>query len=255
MSSYLGSQLALVIAALFVGMLLVAEVGHRLGRRRAGAAASEGAGLVDTAIFALLGLLVAFTFSGASDRFEKRRDLIVTEANAIGTAYLRLDLLPPSARSELQALMRRYVDSRIAVYRALPDVTKAYAELDASGRIQQEIWEKSVAASDVASASRMLLLPALNDTFDITTTRTMAALTHTPPVIYYLLFGLALASSLLAGRAFAASERSHWLYSILYALTMAAAIYVIVDMEFPRAGLIRVDNFDTLLVNLRSSMK
>ncbi len=241
---------------LFVGMIVCAEVGHLVARRRAREQGRvDGAGLIDTAIFALLGLLVAFTFSGAAERFDKRRSLIVEEANAIGTAYLRLDMLPAPTRDDMRLLFRRYVEARLAIYRALPDTSAARAHFDAADGLQQEIWERAVAVSAGAQDLRMLLLPAVNDMIDITTTRTMAMLTHTPPVIFILLIGFALVSALLAGRALPVDARRHWLRSVLYALTMSAAIYVIIDMEYPRAGVIRIDDFDSVLESVRSSMK
>src|SRR5262245_47909853 len=101
---------------LAAGMLVLFEVGRRLGRRRRARdpeGAREGFAPIDGAIFGLLGLLVAFTFSGATSRFDTRRDLIVEEANDIGTAYLRLDLLPAPAQPPLRELFRRYTDSRL----------------------------------------------------------------------------------------------------------------------------------------------
>ena len=87
--------------------------------------ARAGLGAVDGAVFALLGLMIAFTFSGAASRLEVRRQLIVQEANAIGTAYLRLDLLPPGAQPGLREDFRQYVDARLAVYSKLPDIEAA----------------------------------------------------------------------------------------------------------------------------------
>jgi hypothetical protein len=108
----------LLAGGLFLALVACLEIGRRVGVRRAardGEAARAGAGVVEGAVFALLGLLVAFTFSGAAARFDQRRALIVEEANAIGTAYLRLDLLPAAAREELRESFRRYVDARLAV--------------------------------------------------------------------------------------------------------------------------------------------
>jgi len=256
MTFNLGSYSAIVGIALFVGMTVCAEIGRRLALRKSRDAVTDsGAGLIDTAIFALLGLLVAFTFSGAASRFDTRRAQIVDEANAIGTAYLRLDLLPAPARDDLRAQFRRYVEERIAIYRALPDLAAAQAHLAAANGMQQQIWNDVVAASADRDSTRVLLLPAVNDMFDITTTRTMATLTHTPSIIFGLLLGIALVSALLAGRALGTGGGRPWLRAVLYALTMTATIYVIVDMEFPRAGLIRVDDFDTLLVNVRAGMR
>ena len=101
----------------------------------------------------------------------------------------------------------------------------------------------------------MLLLPALNAMIDITTTRTMATQMHPPMVIFALLFGLALASSLLVGYGMAGSKARHWLHMLGLAFAMSVSVYVILDIEYPRLGLIRVDAFDQALVELRESMK
>ena len=116
------------ILGLLLGMLLFLEVGRRIGlRQRAKAAggAVAGSGAVEGAIFALLGLLVAFTFSGAAARFDTRRQLIVEETNAIGTAYLRLDLLPAEVQPTLRERFRQYLAARLEVYRKLPDMAAA----------------------------------------------------------------------------------------------------------------------------------
>jgi hypothetical protein len=250
----------LLASGLVAGMFAMQEIGRRLGvraRTLAGEAAVAGTGVVEGAVFALLGLLIAFTFSGAASRFDERRKLIVEEANAIGTAYLRLDLLPPAAQPDLRESFRRYLDTRLAAYRALPDLAKAEAELARAAGMQQEIWKKSLAAAAGSQPATMLLLPALNEMFDITTTRTMAAKMHPPTVIFALLCGLALLSALLAGYAAAAggTKARNWVHTTVFALTLAGAVYVILDIEFPRVGLIRVDAFDQVLVDLRQSMR
>ena len=111
----------LLAVGLFAAMVILQELGRRFALRRAARdpeGARAGAGVVDGAIFALLGLLIAFTFSGAASRFDERRKLIVEEANAIGTAYLRIDLLPAAAQGEMRESFRRYLDARLAAYRA-----------------------------------------------------------------------------------------------------------------------------------------
>jgi hypothetical protein len=242
-------------------MLVLLEVGRRLGARRLAQdpkGADAGVGTVESAVFALLGLLIAFTFSGAAARFDVRRELIVAEANNIGTAYLRLDLLPVDAQPGLRDKFRRYLDSPLEVYRTLPDHAAAQEEIVKVNRLQVEIWRQSVAASRSQGAStpaQMLLLPALNEMIDITTTRTMAGQMHPPLVIFALLFGLALVSSLLVGYGMAASQQRNWLHSIGLALVTAASVFVILDIEYPRLGLIRVDAFDRALIELRQSME
>jgi hypothetical protein len=252
--------LAIAFAAgLFLGMLLLLEVGRRLGLRRLAKdteGARAGMGAVEGAVFALLGLLIAFTFSGAAARFDTRRQLIVAEANNIGTAWLRLDLLPPSAQPALRELFRQYVDSRLTTYRILPDLAAAKRELDHSTQIQGEIWKQAVAACHTPEGQRsaMLVLVSLNQMFDIVTDRTVALITHPPAIIFVMLAVLALASSLLAGFGMAGGRRRSWIHIVCFAAIMAICAYVILDLEFPRAGLIRVDAVDRLLVDLRRSM-
>ena len=258
MNALVASLLAL---GLMLGMLVLLEIGRRVGDRRLAndpEGARAGTGTVEGAVFALLGLLIAFTFSGAASRFDARRDLIVQETNAIGTAYLRLDLLPAGAQPALRDLFRRYVDSRLETYRRIPDVGAVKAELARSTALQGEIWTQAVAAGRLEGApppATLLLLPALNDMIDITTTRTMAVRMHPPLAIFAMLFGLGLASALLAGYGMAGGKSRNWLHMIGFAAVMAVAVYVILDIEFPRLGLIRVDAFDQALVELRATMK
>jgi len=245
---------------LFLGMLLFLELGRRIGIRRVkedSQAASEGVGAVDGAVFALLGLLIAFTFSGASSRFDMRRQLIVEETNDIGTAYLRLDLLPADVQPALRESFRRYLNARIEIYRKLPDLVAAKEQLAKAIELQTQIWRQAVVASrskDASLAAPILLLPALNAMIDITTTQVMAAQMHPPIVIFAMLFGLALAASLLAGYGLAGSKLRRWFHMVGFALVTAMAIYVILDIEYPRLGLIRVDAFDQALIDLRESM-
>ena len=251
----------LITLSLFFGMLLFLDIGRRIGirqRLRDPDNAGTGTGAIDGAVFALLGLLVAFTFSGAAVRFDGRRALIIEEANAIGTAYLRLDLAPPNAQPALRESFRRYVDSRLEAYRKLPDMEAATAELARSTQLQGEIWNQAVAIGrmeGVSSAATMLLLPALNQMIDITTTRTMAGQMHPPKVIFIMLFGLALASALLAGYGMSGGRSRDWLHLLAFAMVMAIVVYVIIDIEYPRLGLIQVDAFDQVLMDVRESMK
>jgi len=204
-----------------------------------------------------MGLLVAFTFSGAASRFDTRRQLIVQEVNAIGTAYLRLKLLPPQAQAELRSDFRKYVEARTAIYRKLPDVEAAKLELARSKVLQDAIWEKAVAVSKAAEGQQaaLLLLPALNQMIDITTTRTVALQTHAPAMVLWLLCGVAFAGALLAGHAIAGVKAHSWVDVLLFAAVLAATIYVIVDLEYPHAGLIRIEAVERLMADLLDSMK
>jgi hypothetical protein len=101
----------------------------------------------------------------------------------------------------------------------------------------------------------VVVLPAINAMIDIMTTRTMAAQAHPPMVIFAMLVLVAMVSSLLAGNAIAAKKSRPWLHMVGFAAATALAVFVILDLEFPRIGLIRLDAFDKVLVDVRESMK
>ncbi len=248
-----------IAVGLFVGMLLFMELGRRLGIRRLAAEPDGvyGNSTIDAAVFAMMGLLLAFTFSGSASRFDARRMLIVEETNAIGTAYLRLDLLPAATQPPLRDLFRQYLDSRLETYKKWSDADAARQELAHSAEIQHQIWNQAIAATrikGVQTATPVLLVPALNQMIDITTTRTMASQIHPPLVINIMLLGLELTCALLAGYGTARSRKRSWLHMVTFAGVMAAAVFVIVDIEYPRLGLIRVNAFDQALVALRNGM-
>jgi hypothetical protein len=242
-------------------MLLLLEIGRRVGVKR-GPRESDGErgglGTVEGAVFALFGLMVAFTFSGAASRFNEKRMLIAEEVNCIETAYLRLNLLPAHARPALQELFRHYLDSRLETYRRLPNMAAAEMEMANSWKIQQEMWAEAVAATplpDSHPSSGLLLLPALNSMFDIATTRTMALQLHPPRIIYALLFGLGLICSVLAGYRMSGGQNRSWLHILSFTVLTVVIVYVMLDIEYPRAGLIRLEHSDQAMVDLRARMK
>jgi hypothetical protein len=229
------------------------ELGRRIGRRRLARdpeVLDAGTGAVDGMVFALLGLLVAFTFSGAASRFDDRRALIVTEANDIGTAYLRIDLLPATAQAPLRDAFHRYVDSRMASYARDNSVEDFNTSFATTQEIQAEIWKLAVDAGrqpDAQPAANMLLLPAINEMIDITSTRAAALRVHPPWPIFAMLLLTALVCALLAGNAMLRSRYPNWMHIIGFAAITTVTMYVIADLEFPRSGLIQVDALDHML--------
>ena len=254
----IGGEAALVV---FFGILIFLAVGRRIGQwsiTRDGGAALINAGSLEAAVFAILGLLIAFTFSGALTRFDVRRAQIVDEANAIGTAYLRIDVLPSDAQPRLRQAFRDYVDARIATYKKLPDLQAARNELIRSQELQADIWAQAVVASrtpDSRPGTEVLVLPALNQMFDITTVRAMASQMHPPSIVFAMLIGLALASALLAGYQSAGAKAYHWVHQLGFACIVAFTVFVILDIEYPRRGWVRLDATDEVLVAVRASMK
>ncbi len=252
---------AALLTGLFLGLLAMLEVGRRvrIHRRTQGTDdESPGLGVVDAGVFGLLGLLIAFTFSGAASRFDTRRQLIIEEANDIGTAYLRLDLLPADARTALQEKFRQYLDARLDTYRNVTDREATQAALARVAELQHQIWTRAVQASrQVPTAdAAMLLLPALNAMFDIASTRIATTAIHPPGVIFALLVIVALLCSLLAGYGMAGGrDVRDWVHILGFAVALTVTVYVILDLEYPRLGFIRVDAFDQILVDLRASLQ
>ena len=247
---------------LMIAILVCLEIGRRLGRAHlkasGGSSSNTGSNTIETAIFALFGLLLAFTFSGATTRFEQRRDLVVQEANSIGTAYLRLNLLEQSAQNKLRPLFRDYVESRLRTYESIRQGEEGFKEgLAKSTQIQNSIWQIATQASEKAGSPAVmeLVLPPINDMIDITTTRIAAMRTHPPVIIYSLLVVFSLAGALMAGYGMAANKARQWLHMLLFAFAIAATIYVVLDIEHPRQGFIRVDGIDIHLIELLESMK
>jgi hypothetical protein len=246
---------------LLAGMLIFLEAGRQLGIKRR-QKESEGErgnlGTIEGAIFALFGLVIAFTFSGATSRFNEKRMLIAEEVNSIETAYLRLHLISQDVQPELQELFRQYVDSRVETYRKLPNTDAAEAEIVKSKRLQEQIWAEAVPATLLPHShpdAGKLLLPALNNMIDIFTTRTMALRVHPPAIVYMLLFGLSLICALLAGYRMSIGQRRSWLHMLGFTFITAIIVYVILDIEYPRAGLIRLEAPDQVLLNIRERMK
>ena len=248
-----------VIVFLLALILISVQAGRLIGFRRWARVPKDERGVypgIEACVFALMGLLVAFTFYGAASRFDGRRMLIAQEANAIGTAYLRVNLLPADTQPQIREDFRNYLRSRLAVFQKFPDPTAVRTELDRSAKLQRELWQHAVEASKGAALStQTLLLGAINEMIDITTTRTVAWQAH-PPVAVFIMLGLTVVlSSVLAGYDMSASEVQDWIPIVAFSILLGSLVYVILDYEFPRFGLIRVSHIDQVLVDTLQKMK
>jgi hypothetical protein len=246
------------MVTLVFGTLGMMAVGRRIGVRQVtrDPEAKAGSGAIEGAVFGVLGLLIAFTFSHAAQRYDIRRDTLVDEANSIGTAWMNLDLLPAAAQPPLREKFRQYLDARLNVFNALAVRDEIGPELARANTLQSEIWTLSVAAcrESGSQSTTLVLLPALSDMFSVATVRTMGAQMHNPWIVYLLMGVLVIAGSLLAGYNMGVGQIRSMVHSLAFVLTLSVAIYVILDYEFPRVGLIRLQYFDQVLIDLRQSM-
>lgn len=257
---------ALTVLVMFLGSLALIELGRRLGKSHLdneGRMAMTGLGAVEGAVFALIGLLIAFTLSGALQRYDDLRTLIVEEANALRVANDRLDMLNEPDQSQVRAHLKSYLEARLALYKE--DMTFSIVEnmsvydpdqLAKIAEIRKKLWQSAVAAGARASttAPSSLIVPALNEVFSVAGDRAGANERHPPRIIYLMLLGLGLTGSLLAGFGMAAGRKRSFLHIAAFTTAMSLALFIITDMEYPRQGLITTSHFDRFLEKVLDEM-
>lgn len=247
---------AIVLTFTMLGFM---EIGRRVGTRHLTpdiAETRKGLAAVDGVIFSLLGLLVAFTFYGAAERFDARRKMVIDEAEAIASAWSRLYLLDGNDRPGLQKLFRQYLDARLGAYRKPSEAAAAETALATSLKLQGEIWQRSLAASakPLPIPAAPLLIPALSEMFRIAHARLATARIHPPKIIFATLIVLTLVSAIMVGHGMAGRKSRSSIHIAGYVITMVVVIYLIFQLEYPRLGFIRMEATDQVLVELRQRM-
>jgi hypothetical protein len=230
----------LLLVALLLGLAL--EIGYRSGRWRHVQRPDEKeqpVGAMVASILALLALVLAFTFSLAASRFDARRQIVLAEANAIGTTYLRSRLLSEPQRSEIARLLREYVDVRI---RAIEEGSLDEG-LSRSEQLHELLWVQTsgVAEKDSASILTGVFIQSLNDVIDLHAERVQIGLrSRIPLVIWAGTFGLAMLSMAAVGyqSGLSATRRSPAMPGLVLAFAIVLAI--IADLDRPREGLLQI---------------
>jgi len=249
---------ALPLWAIFVitlvAIILANECGYRLGRVRGARSDRESDAPVGGMVGAELGLLaflLAFTFGIAASRFDTRRQILLDEANAIGTAYLRAEMLPDPHGAEVRRLLREYTDVRIAAVQG--------ASVDEAIRRSEELhgrlWAEAVAAasSDPRSIPIGLFVQALNEVIDLHAKRVTASLrSRIPTPVWLVLFGVAILSFLAMGYPAGLIRTSRSPEILVVALTFATVMWLVVDLDRPGQGWLRVGQ--QAMLDLRSTM-
>lgn len=244
----------LILLGLLGLLLLAGEVGYRVGRSnrpsppelvRAQVSGIQGA------LAGLFALLLGFTFAMALSRFDLRKQMVVRESNAIGTAFLRAGLLNDPQRAEMTELFRRYVEVRLSTARNPNLPTPAQQELDAeAGRLQDKMWLLAAAAAEVdpRAVTAGLLLEAVNELIDVKGERDAALANHVPETVLTLLCAFAILTAGVLGYGNGlAGARAFGAAATLTAV-IALVILVILDLDRPRRGLIRVSQESMILL-------
>jgi len=240
------------------GMMGLCWLGHRLGRRWYGGTAEATAGwaTLEAAMLGLFGLLMAFSFSGAAERFQSRRELILQQAQAIGTAYARLELLEEPAREPIRKLFREYLDIQMDAYKEFVDVATLFAKLDALEVKGRELFALAAAACREQRHQHLaeVIPPAINEMLDVALARKTGLRIHLPAAIFVLLFGMALGTGLLAGFGMSPAPKINWVHAAIFSAFSSVTIFVILDLEFPRVGFFTVESVDEILHGVRRGM-
>lgn len=239
---------------LLAGAFVASEVGYRLGCYTGprDEAFSKQLNLISGATFALVAFLIGFGFSGAASRYVDRLDLIVKEANALGTAWLRADALPQPMRDELKDALRQYTASRLELLDS-QDRPAAIALLAKVGPQHERLWDIALRGTARNAQLMLVVLPSLNDVIDLHTTHLSAARRHIPtPIMVTLLFSTALAL-VLASFGNGQIGRRFPILNFVYGFALAAALWMTIDLDHPRRGTIQISVQP--LVDTLTSMK
>ncbi len=230
---------------LFIALITALEIGYRVGRRarvNTDDTAKSQSGIIQGAIIGILALLLAFTLSMAISRYESRRQLVLDEANAIGTTYLRSRLLPAPYPAQAADMLRQYVANRLEFYNAGIDDVRLQAANNQAEKLQGQLWAVATAASalDNRAVPTGLFVQTLNDTIDLQAKRLAAIRNTIPETVILLVFGVAIAIAAIVGYNSGLSNRRHLFAALTLIVLITLSIGVLIDLDRPRRGLILV---------------
>ena len=245
-------SLVAIGAIIFVALMAAFELGIRLrtSLRRYEQVPQETPDHLLTAVFGLLALLLGFTFSLALNRYEARRLLVVEEANALGTVWLRAELLQEPMRATMQGSLKRYIDARVA----WSEAEHSEASWRAAQALQRQIWEEVRIVEGARPSGHLTraIIDSVNESFDLASARVVARSDHLPDrVLSVLLLYMALSATMM-GYVLSGKGKSHRLATAQMLALLTLSMVVILDLDRPRSGGIEVRQ--TALEDLKASV-
>ncbi len=227
---------------LILSMWIALELGRRIGiRAKLGGTEVAQLGTMQGAILGMLALLLGLSFSGATSRFVDRQDVLVREANAISTAYLRADLLPPTHAESVRFHLRAYAAARLELFESISE----HRSVEINQRlatIQSSLWSAAVQGVNESPSLTLIVIPPLNEVFDLLAVRNAATHRHLPALVLFLLFSSALAAMATVGYGLGLSKNRHRLAAAALCLLISVSLWTTIDLDFPRAGLIQISD-------------
>ncbi len=186
----------------------------------------------------LLSLLLAFTLAMVLTRFDLRKQLIVDEANAIGTTRLRAQTLAEPPRSKILVLLRRYLDTRIAFNEADLHEEKLQVSLSQAKQLQDELWQQAVVvAQQTPTPITAVFVESLNESIDLSEKRLAALENRIPGALWIVLIFISMLTCLLVGYSM---RRRVLLVMLLWPLMISIVLALNADLDSPRTGLIQI---------------
>jgi len=248
-----------IVLALFISILLAIEIGFRIGVRRRQSATKASRvhiNAIQTSILGIIALLLAFTFSLSIQRFDRRSDAVVDEANAIRASYLRAELIPVPLRDEVDAILRDYLQLRIEEGELpLSDHSGRNALLAKMKQSQSALWSYARRAADLnpTSESTLFFLQAVSDINDTFVKREAALDRHVPEVVLMLMYVTFLMTGAIIGFTSGVSAHRPSFGSYIMVTFMVLLVFVILDLDRPRRGLIIINHQS--FIDLRETMQ
>lgn len=235
-------------AGLFIAITVANEAGFRLGSHyhatsHQGTRAQTNA--IQAAMLGLLALLLGFTFTMALQRYDTRSEAVTDEANAIGTAFLRTELLPVSHQADSRDLIAQYLDSRLAAQKIdLAHVDEREATMQTTNQLQERLWMLAADALEQSTRPQatLLVMQALNEMFDAYGRRDAALARHVPELVLLVLFAVFVIASALLGYAGGLEGARPRIATVAMSVLIVLVIFVIIDLDRPRRGIIQVDH-------------
>lgn len=250
---------ALIAVAFLILMLVAVEVGHALGRRVDSAAWETSSGAYSTltgAVLGLLGLLLAFSFGMADTRYNARKAIVLKEANAIGTAYLRTSFLRPPVEAQAKNVIRDYVDAVVTYNGSGADRASETQALQRALALQDRLWALSTPAEaylEPQGVRLSLFSASINELIDVSSERKAARDNRVPDAVLLLLFVVGILSATMGGFAFGATRHRNLIVTLSFTVLVTMVVFTILDLDRPRRGLIQVDQAPML--ELQASLR
>lgn len=237
----------LVALGLITGVVAAHEIGFWVGSltRSVDEAFDRQVSLVLASTAAVVAFLVGFAFSGAASRFIERSDIIVKEANALGTAYLRADALPESQRGELKTTLRAYTADRVKLL-SREERDRIGPLLAKVSGLHEQMWRSAITGTRDNPPLMAVVLPPINDVIDLHSIHLAMARRHLPIPIMALLLGTAAISVGLIGFGNGRAGRRFSVIDSVYGTVLAVALWMTVDLDYPGIGIIGVNNLSVV---------